>query len=183
MKRYISIGAVLMVCLLVLSGCAEQQRKNDEQIDPGVRNEKADTDTNEVLEQAISDAILFHNKDTFRDGDRQTFTTEYHEVIKVVSSERSVEVYLLALYAQYQYKDGKADLTGASSMPCAITFEVEDGTYSVEEYWEPEDGENYKNSIREKFPDDIDDVDIELPSEAIDVCNQRANEYFANGHE
>ena len=182
MKKYISVGAVLVVCLLVLSGCTEQQRKDNGQIDPDVRDEQVDTNTNELLEQAISDAILSHNKDVFRDGDRQTFTTEYHEVIKVVSSENTVEVYLLALYAQYQYEDGEADHTGASSMPCAITFEIEDGTYSVKEYWEPEDGENYKNSIREKFPDDIDDVDIELPSEAMDVCNQRANEFFENGH-
>ena len=182
MKKYISVGAVVVVCLLVLSGCTEQQRKDNGQIDPDVRDEQVDTNTNELLEQAISDAILSHNKDVFRDGDRQTFTTEYHEVIKVVSSENTVEVYLLALYAQYQYEDGEADLTGASSMPCAITFEIEDGTYSVKEYWEPEDGENYKNSIREKFPDDIDDVDLELPSEAMDVCNQRANEFFENGH-
>ena len=114
MKKYISVGAVLVVCLLVLSGCTEQQRKDNGQIDPDVRDEQVDTNTNELLEQAISDAILSHNKDVFRDGDRQTFTTEYHEVIKVVSSENTVEVYLLALYAQYQYEDGEADLTGAS---------------------------------------------------------------------
>ena len=102
MKKYISVGAVLVVCLLVLSGCTEQQRKDNGQIDPDVRDEQVDTNTNELLEQAISDAILSHNKDVFRDGDRQTFTTEYHEVIKVVSSENTVEVYLLALYAQYQ---------------------------------------------------------------------------------
>lgn len=83
MKKYISVGAVLVVCLLVLSGCTEQQRKDNGQIDPDVRDEQVDTNTNELLEQAISDAILSHNKDVFRDGDRQTFTTEYHEVIKL----------------------------------------------------------------------------------------------------
>ena len=58
MKKYISVGAVLVVCLLVLSGCTEQQRKDNGQIDPDVRDEQVDTNTNELLEQAISDAIL-----------------------------------------------------------------------------------------------------------------------------
>ena len=68
MKKYISVGAVLVVCLLVLSGCTEQQRKDNGQIDPDVRDEQVDTNTNELLEQAISDAILSHNKDVCRDG-------------------------------------------------------------------------------------------------------------------
>ena len=83
------------------------------------------------------------------------------------------------LYAQYQYEDGEAKLTGGGSNPCVITFVNIDGMYSVTDYWEPEDGENYESSLHSRFPEDIleSGTDLSAPN-AMEICNQHAIDYF-----
>lgn len=51
--------------------------------------------------------------------------------------------------------------------------------YSVTDYWEPEDGENYESSLRGRFPEDIleSGTDLSAPN-AMEICNQRAIDYF-----
>lgn len=134
----------------------------------------------EVLEQAVSDAIIACNQKKFGGNDAQTFATEYHKILKTERQENTTVVYLVAYYAQYQSTaDGGIELTGGSSTPCVITFSDSDGSYQVTEYWEPQDGESYEESIRNKFPEDIGDVSTDvLGPDAMEICNQRAREYF-----
>ncbi|BAL00463.1 hypothetical protein OBV_32640 [Oscillibacter valericigenes Sjm18-20] len=107
------------------------------------------------------------------------FATEYHEILKTVVQDKSTEVYLVALYAQYQFEEGEVKLTGAGCNPCVITFVSVDGVYSVTDYWEPEDGENYESSLRSRFPEDIleSGTDFSEPN-PMEICNQRAIDYF-----
>lgn len=165
--RMCSILAIL--CIFILGGCTTHQDEND-QIDSSV---------DMALEQAVSDAIISHNKVRYRGGDKQMFATEYHEVLKTVVNDNYTEVYLATLYAQYQYEDGEAELTGGGSNPCVITFVNIDSMYSVTDYWEPEDGENYESSLRGRFPEDIleSGTDLSAPN-AMEICNQRAIDYF-----
>lgn len=85
----------------------------------------------------------------------------------------------MALYAQYQFEEGEAKLTGGGRNPCVVTFVCVDGVYSVTDYWEPEDGEHYKSSLRSRFPEDIleNGTDFSEPN-AMGICNQRALDYF-----
>jgi len=132
-----------------------------------------------ALEQTVTDAILSHNRGSFRGDDKQMFATEYHEILKTVVQDKSTEVYLVALYAQYQFEEGEAKLIGSGSNPCVITFVSADGVYSVTDYWEPEDGENYESSLRSRFPEDIleSGTDLSEPN-AMELCDQRALDYF-----
>ncbi|WP_313529351.1 hypothetical protein [Anaerotignum sp.] len=127
----------------------------------------------------MSDAIISHNRNIFSGGDKQTFATEYHDILKTVVQDKPTEVYLVALYAQYQFEKGEAKLTGGGSSPCVITFASEDGLYSVTDYWEPEDGENFESSLRSRFPKDIlkSGTDLSDPN-AMKICKQRAVDYF-----
>lgn len=68
-------------------------------------------------------------------------------------------VYLMVLTQDYTFGtlDGEIIGDGGSHMPVAITFKMEGDEYILEEYWRPGDGSYYESSIREKFPDDIED--------------------------
>ena len=186
MKTKVLMCSILAIlCILITGGCTTRQGENDES-DMGSSAESTQTplpdstaSVDVALEQVVSDAILSHNRGGFRDGDKQMFATEYHEILKTVVQNQSTEVYLVALYAQYQFEGGEAKLTGGGSNPCVITFVRADGVYSVNDYWEPEDGENYESSLRSRFPEDVLESGTELSEpNAMEICNQRAMDYF-----
>ncbi len=68
-------------------------------------------------------------------------------------------VYAMVLEQDYVFGEphGRIMDDGGSHMPVAITFKIEDDDYILEEYWRPQDGSYYESSIREKFPDDIEE--------------------------
>lgn len=174
-------SVLVMLCVLAASGCVTHQSTNDPSGAEIPRAETARTQTsNAALEQAVADAVLCHNRGRFLGGDKQMFSTVYYEIRKTVEQNESTEVYLIALYAQYEFDGGEARLTGGGCSPCAITFESVGGVYSPAEYWEPEDGENFESSVRGKFPEDAleDGMDLSEPN-AMEICNQRAVDYFA----
>ena len=147
----------------------------------GIAPESDEAETEKTLDEYVSEAIIAYNKPLFRGGEYQMFATEYHKTLKTVNQGDTVTVYLVALYMQYQYKDNEIVLTGASCVPVAITFKMEDSGYTLLEYWEPENGVSYAPSIREKFPSDIAKAGIYTSMEADgeSICLQRAQEYFA----
>ncbi|WP_312280472.1 hypothetical protein [Oscillibacter sp.] len=131
-----------MLCIFIMGGCTTRQGQNGQSAtmvsstastQTSLPNSSASVDV--ALEEAVSDAIISHNRGSFRGDDKQMFATEYHEIFKTVVQDKSTEVYLVALYAQYQFEEGEAKLTGSGSNPCVITFVSADGVYSVTDYW------------------------------------------------
>lgn len=122
------------------------------------------------LEAAVSAAILEYNKDGYS---QKYFPCESHVILDTetvsgtVAEDGSghmqyVTVYAMALYQVYDLSSGAISDEGGSHMAVAITFAVnETGEYTVEEYWTPMDGSGYEPSIREKFPDHIEDNAID----------------------
>jgi hypothetical protein len=100
-----------------------------------------------------------------------------------VEEDDSVTVYVVALYAQYQYVDGEIPLTGAVCTPAAVTFTKGESGYTVTEFWEAEDGVRFEPSIREKFPPDIAEATLDLMatglSDAMRICDERARAFFS----
>ncbi len=131
------------------------------------------------LENRISEEIISENKSKFRPGEAQIFAAEHHKILKIVEQKDSVTVYLIALYAQYQGSEGRIDLTGAVCSPVSIVFSKDEHQYVLDEYWVPEDGEGYEQSLREKFPSDIIEcaLELELP-DGMETCDQKAKDYF-----
>lgn len=169
--RRIVVGAFCVILIAVmLCACSDSSEKSSDMSIP-----------DEALEQAVSDAIISYNQKKFEGNDTHAFATEYHKILKVERQQESTVVYLVALYAQYQStaEDG-IKLTNGSSTPCVITFTASDKSYQIVEYWEPQDGESYDESIRKKFPEDIGDVSTDvLGPDAMEICDQRAREYFS----
>lgn len=138
-------------------------------------------EVDEALENAISSAVILHNKDNFwiSGESENTYSTEYHNVLKVENYGETTEVYLISHYAEYQYLDHEIQITGGRRGPCVITFDVDQGKYMMRDYWEPKDGALYRQSILERFPEDLWDINVEsLDEGAEEICYQRAVEYF-----
>ena len=115
-----------------------------------------------LLTKAIYDAILEHNKPSKPDGLYRcaSFVLLDKQELCICSdppSPMQVMVYGMALHQAYRFaEDGLRDEQG-SHIPVALTFEVENGIYTLLEYWEPRDGSYYAQDIREKFPDAVED--------------------------
>lgn len=117
----------------------------------------ADIETEDItmdseVEEAIHKAILDFNADESRVID---FASEAHTILGVEEKDNTI-VYLMALFMSYlKNEDGKLQEETGSHIPIVITFEKNQNGYVVKEYWEPEDGNEYVDSIKEKFPSQL----------------------------
>ncbi len=73
------------------------------------------------------------------------------EVLGTESNFFTTTVYMWALYEEYSNVNG-LKLENSAHVPVVITVKKESGHYSLVEYWEPGDGSDYADDIRNKFP-------------------------------
>ncbi len=78
---------------------------------------------------------------------------------------QTVEVYLMALYQEYQYSGSGFSNTGGSHIPCVLTFDDTEAGYALTNYWEPRDGSYYKPDIEKRFCE----LDATTIAEALDT--------------
>ena len=113
------------------------------------------------LEAAIHNAILDHNRGP---KSKDLFSCESHVTLGHATSDGQAHddsgwcgtdiLYLMVLYQEYEITDDGIFDQGGSHMPVRLTFDrYADGTYVLSEYWTPEDGTRYADSIREAFPE------------------------------
>ena len=115
-----------------------------------------------LLTNAINDAILEHNKPSKSDE-------LYHCASFVLLDKQElcicgdtpipmqVIVYGMALHQAYSFTDTGLYEAQGSHIPVVMTFEEENGVYTLLEYWQPRDGSYYVQDIREKFPDEVEE--------------------------
>lgn len=73
---------------------------------------------------------------------------------EVIGTERDGDqttLYMWVLYKEYSY-DEELSLEAGAHILTAITVEQNEGSYRLVEYWEPEDGSYYLDSVKEKVP-------------------------------
>ncbi len=134
------------------------------------------------LEDHISEAIIEHNKGNYTDGD---YVCEAHEILATEITKKDkngnikeVTVYLLQAYVEYMYETNTVLEKGGNGSALALTFELTDNThYKLKEYWEPDMGRGYAESIREKFPADCAEIAIK-GNEPFDECDRMAEEHY-----
>lgn len=149
----------------------------------------------QTMEEAISAAILEHNKDRYMKG---TFACESHRTLHNSSEEEYDEEtdtrtftftsYLVADYSEYVCFGGKPESVGGGTSPIALTFEYDydEGKYNLIEYWEAEDGRYYVSSIEDKFPWQaaIKAVKDDSIAENLSAdCDRQAEAYFSGASE
>lgn len=86
---------------------------------------------------------LYHEANDF-------FAVSY-KVLSVKKRGNSTEIYMVALYENYVYKNGLSVISGGSG-PMVITAQKTDNGYTLKEYWTPSMGADYSKSINERFP-------------------------------
>lgn len=116
-------------------------------------------------EAAIQEAIMEHNGDFYENPDPEEYdfaccsfvNLETESPAPAIGSEAlRVTYYGWAYYAEYQFSETGIEEVGGSHIPVALTFALEeDGAYTLEEYWEPSDGDGYEPDIRGKFPPSV----------------------------
>ena len=112
-----------------------------------------ESQTVDVLDKAIADAIITNSRGLFSGGD---FAAQAHITIKTVTNGSNTTAYVMALYEEFKKTGDKIDNTGGISAPVAITFRKDSaGNYQLTEYWTPDVGDRYIPSIRNKFPNDL----------------------------
>lgn len=106
------------------------------------------TSVDERLAVFIDCEIASHNQ-TEHSGDN--FCCLDWQVIGKEKQGNQTTIYMWALYEEYSNENGLNIETG-SHLLTAITVEKDGDNYKLIEYWIPEDGSLYKDSIMEKVP-------------------------------
>lgn len=128
-----------------------------------------DAPGHENLDLALRDAILSSRMDAYTPG-VDMVNAESHVILGRHIEGDFVTVYAVVRTMWAGYEQGEiAELTG-SHMPAVITLEKGSlehamaGGYSLAGYWTPEDGSRYEPSVREKFPEELADLALDLPA-------------------
>lgn len=105
------------------------------------------------VDSAVSQAVLEYYSLEY--DPENNFPVESHIIYGTRKKGNRIIVYAQAYQEDFTIDNplGIVESYGGCWCPCAITFELhEDNTYTVLEYWEPDDGSLYTSSIMEKFP-------------------------------
>lgn len=140
-------------------------------------------DEGDLLEGAIHSSILKHNGDKIvpNINTQNYFACESHTILKQEDISDMITVYAIVLYQEYELNGNELSLIRGSHIPTALSFTMEKDNYKLEEYWIPDEGDNYEPEIKEKFPAEIyaDAINIQkYVKEQADSCYQQAADYF-----
>lgn len=166
----ISIIVILAVCFLT---------------DP-VPSDPSESSTSALAltDEVISDVILTHyNAHSTED----LLCTENHAPLATVYQENSdgavvVTKYLMVLYLELARDGDWFREQSGSHIPTALTFHVQpDGSCTLTEYWEPDDGSLYAPEVRTRFPADIAERALDTQryiDEQMKACYDQAIAYW-----
>lgn len=135
------------------------------------------------LDDAINAAIMEYNSGKYLKG---TYACAYHEVLATetnkdgAADDETVTAYVIAAYGEYKFANGETESVSGGSGPVALTFRVGDTGYNLIEYWEAEDGRNYAESIRKKFPSSVAEMAIKDPYTVSELCDYKAEAHFSH---
>ncbi len=142
---------------------------------------KKTVDVSETLDSAISSAILENEKGKyFGDG----YPCEAHVVLATTEDGpihdgeieyTTVEVFIIAKYAQYSIDNGTLIEESGMVSPLALVFESDGNeNYALLEYWEPGMGSDYHKSLQERFPKGVDFSTDNFYEHLRSVCEEKA---------
>ena len=156
--------------------------------------ENSETDTNDTtdtaepndtiiklgLDEIISEAIQRKNIDIAHYGNCELFDS--YRIVDVEEKDGKDIYYLQVVCRGYVCEDGLVNPVSAVVTSAVVTVKFDkDGSYILEEYWEPRDGSYLVNDIRDKCPDSIEDEMIHnyLNIDELEyACDRKATKYY-----
>ncbi len=172
------IVAGVAVCIIA-AVCLLTNPKGSEKIDYTPK-------ITDAFDQTISLSVIKNNKGKYLDG---MMSFEAHKVLATKTStddnsDKTITVYIIALYEEYSVENGELVEKGGSMTPLALTYLIEkdistsEESYVLKEYWEPGMGSEYVKDLEAKFPKDV-NYDTQKYVEDLQAdCKRQAIDYF-----
>lgn len=101
------------------------------------------------LDNAVSQAILADNKNSYSEGE---CPAEGHIIFGVRKNGAEIKVYAYITFANYGFENGYFVNKGGGYLPAVLKFSMENGKYKCIGIEYPKDGSLYTKSIKEMFP-------------------------------
>lgn len=149
-KPTVAVLSVALILCIAATVCLATNPASETAVSPVATPSDSQPGT-DTLDDAVARAILDYNKDRYLSCE---CAGEGHSIMDYDVSGDILTAYVLTTYGEYQFVDDLfIEASGCGIIPAAITFQVnQDGSYTMLDYKEPEDGELYTTSLKELFP-------------------------------
>lgn len=147
-----SNGAWIQTAQNSSSTSIENNGKNSNVISNNSNASASNNLISENIDQAVSQAIKNKGENAYLKGE---VATEGHIILETEEKNNEVKVYTLSSFGYFGFENGIfTKISGSGAIPTVITFSKNTNTgYSLINYKEPIDGEDYAASIKEMFPE------------------------------
>ena len=142
MKKKMLISLMVIVSLFIITGCSNK--------------ENFITDYEHLYDTAVQ-YIIDNDTNPEKNNDRYKMFVDYNG-FGITEDENYRYVYIWIAEESYYIADNKIISGSGSSMPYKFTFELNDN--KVIKIETPKDGNEYTSSIKEMYPDDIENKAI-----------------------
>ena len=136
MKNKIVICLFIMT-LLFITGCSKEKKTND----------------NKLYDAAIK-YVIDSDSNPDKNNDRYKLFADYTS-FEITKDDKYRYAYMWIAFESYYVKENKIVSSSGSSMAYKFTFDLNNDKVIKVEH--PKDGKYYVSSIKEMFPDDIED--------------------------
>lgn len=128
------------------------------------------------IEEAVTQAILEKNSDRYMAGE---CSAEGHYILDVEETGDQIKTYVLTMYGNYGFEDGNfIKVSGSGVIPAVITFKKQpDGSYEQLDYKMTMDGGMYMESVKEMFPEALQELCLNVPEEICKDLEQQERQY------
>ena len=141
-KKKMFLSLMVIVSLFIITGCSNK--------------ENYITDYEHLYDTAVQ-YIIDNDTNPEKNNDRYKMFVDYN-VFGITEDENYRYVYMWIAEESYYIADNKIISGSGSSMPYKFTFELNDN--KVIKIETPKDGNEYTSSIKEMYPDDIENKAI-----------------------
>ena len=128
------------------------------------------------MEEAVANAILHKKPDAYMPGE---CGAEGHHILDTEGDGEQITAYVLAMFGYYGFEDGNfVKVSGSGAIPTVITFQKHpDGSYGLLDYQEVMDGGMYLDSVKELFPERLQEQCLHVPEDIMESLRAQERQY------
>ncbi|WP_410985598.1 peptidase M56 [Bacillus cereus] len=159
---YYMISIISMLLLLI--GCSPSH-----DVPSGNLQEPKGITINSKLDQLLSESMIAWNKDKYSHTEKKF---ETHIVYGIKNENGKIYVYLHSLMQGYNRETGTVAQAG-HLLPVRATIIQNGNEFTLEDYREPTDGEEYESSLRKMFPREYANRALAISNKSIQLLETR----------
>jgi len=182
---FLAISLILVVCAATFTGAKTADTPDDDTQQPSHSDTQPSGNGNETAPTTLEDALRQAVEARFQSEIPADYAHTAYTTLAYRSTDKEVTAYILALYRGFSgspaiSETGQTVIHCQAFLPAAVTFRLEDGRYTLAEYWEPS-RKNYEADIRAKFQTEntIDEVLLHMSDYAVTLFPEDAQPFYA----